>query len=88
LLATLCLALGASSFAADNAYLYIVQGIPGYDVSKNLNPGYPVDVLIDGDCLARGLTFGNTDGPISLPPEPMMCRSAKPIRLRPAPTQR
>ncbi|MGA2353344.1 MAG: DUF4397 domain-containing protein [Terriglobales bacterium] len=65
LLATLCLALGASSFAADNAYLYIVQGIPGYDVSKNLNPGYPVDVLIDGDCLARGLTFGNTDGPLS-----------------------
>jgi hypothetical protein len=65
LLATLCLALGASSFAADNAYLYIVQGIPGYDVSKNLNPGYPVDILIDGDCLVRGLTFGSTSGPLS-----------------------
>jgi len=65
LLATLCLALGASSFAADNAYLYIVQGIPGYDVSKNLNPGYPVDILIDGDCLVRGLAFGSTSGPLS-----------------------
>jgi hypothetical protein len=65
LLATLCLALGASSFAADNAYLYIVQGIPGYDVSKNLNPGYPVDVLIDGDCLVRGLAFASTSGPLS-----------------------
>jgi hypothetical protein len=65
LLATLCLALGASSFAADNAYLYIVQGIPGYDVSKNLNPGYPVDILIDGDCLVRGLTFSSTSGPLS-----------------------
>jgi hypothetical protein len=65
LLATLCLALGASSFAADNAYLYIVQGIPGYDVSKNLNPGYPVDILIDGDCIVRGLTFSSTSGPLS-----------------------
>jgi len=65
LLATLCLALGASSFAADNAYLHIVQGIPGYDVSKNLNPGYPVDILIDGDCLVRGLSFGSASGPLS-----------------------
>ena len=65
MLATLCLALGASSFAADNAYLHIVQGIPGYDVSKNLNPGYPVDILIDGDCLVRGLSFGSASGPLS-----------------------
>jgi hypothetical protein len=64
-LATMCLALGASSFAANNAYLYIVHGIPGYDISRNLNPGYPVDVLIDGDCLVRGLTFGSTSGPLS-----------------------
>jgi len=64
-LATLCLALGASSFAADNAYLYIVQGIPGRNLANNLNPGLPIDVLIDGDCVSRGLTFGNTAGPLS-----------------------
>ena len=61
----LCLALVASALAADNAYLYIVQGIPGYDVSKNLDPGYPVDISIDGDCLVRGLTFSHTGGPLS-----------------------
>ncbi|MGO8985640.1 MAG: DUF4397 domain-containing protein [Terriglobales bacterium] len=66
LCSALGLALGASALAADNAYLYLVQGIPGYDVSKNLNPGYPVDILIDGDCLVRGLTFSNTSGPLSL----------------------
>jgi hypothetical protein len=58
-------ALGASSFAANNAYLYLVHGIPGRDVADNLNPGFPIDILISGDCLVRGLTFGNTSGPLS-----------------------
>jgi hypothetical protein len=64
-LAALCLALGASSFAADDAYLYIVHAVPGRDIADNLNPGLPVDILISGDCLARGLTFGNITGPLS-----------------------
>jgi hypothetical protein len=65
-LAALCFVLAAYSFAADNAYLYIVHGIPGRDIADNLNPGFPIDVLIDGkECLARGLTFANTSGPLS-----------------------
>jgi len=64
-LTTLFLALGASAFAANDAYLYIVHGIPGRDIADNLNPGLPVDVLIDGSCVSRGLTFGNTSGPLS-----------------------
>jgi hypothetical protein len=64
-LAALCFALAASSFAADNAYLYVIHGIPGRDISNNTNPGYPIDVLINGDCLVRDLTFGNTSGPLS-----------------------
>src|SRR5271155_2058838 len=64
-LAALCLALAASSFAADNAYLYVVNGIPGRAIAANLNPGFPVDILINGDCLVRGLTFDNTSGPLS-----------------------
>jgi Domain of unknown function (DUF4397) len=64
-LAALCFVLGTYGFAADNAYLYIVHGIPGRDIADNLNPGFPVDVLIDGFCQARGLTFGNTSGPLS-----------------------
>jgi hypothetical protein len=64
-LATLCFVLGASGFAADNAYLYIVQGIPGRDIAANVNPGFPVDVLISGVCQFRGLAFGTIDGPLS-----------------------
>jgi hypothetical protein len=64
-LAALCFVLAAYSFAADNAYLYIVHGIPGRDIADNLNPGLPIDVLINGTCLARGLTFDNTSGPLS-----------------------
>ncbi len=66
-LAALCLALGTSAVAENNAYLYIVHGIPGRDIADNLNPGLPVDVLINGkSCLIRGLTFGNTSGPLTL----------------------
>lgn len=64
-LAALCFVLAAYSFAADNAHLYIVHGIPGRDIADNLNPGLPIDVLINGTCLARGLTFDNTSGPLS-----------------------
>jgi hypothetical protein len=65
-LAALCLVLGAYGFAADNAYLYIVNGIPGRDIADNLNPGFPIDVLINGkSCLARGLSFDSTSGPLS-----------------------
>jgi len=64
--AALVLALGTSAFAADDAYLYFVQGIPGRNISFNLNPGWPVDILLDGTCVARGITFGNTSGPYTL----------------------
>jgi hypothetical protein len=63
--AALCFVLAAYGFAADNAYLYVVHGIPGRDIADNLNPGLPIDVLISGTCLSRGLTFGNTIGPLS-----------------------
>lgn len=66
-LAALFLALGASAFADSAAYLYIVHGIPGRDIADNLNPGLPVDILVNGkSCLIHGLTFGNTSGPFTL----------------------
>ncbi|MGC1490404.1 MAG: DUF4397 domain-containing protein, partial [Candidatus Acidiferrum sp.] len=53
--------------AESNAYLYVVHGIPGRDIADNLNPGLPIDILINGkSCLVRGLTFGNTSGPFTL----------------------
>jgi hypothetical protein len=67
-LAALCLAMGAYGFAADNAYLYIVHGIPGRDVAKNLSPVFPIDVLINGDtCLPRDVATGIVSGPFSFP---------------------
>jgi uncharacterized protein DUF4397 len=67
-LAALLLALGVSAFATDDAYLYIVHGIPGRDIADNLNPGLPVDILINGKfCPQRGVTFGNVAGPLTLP---------------------
>lgn len=84
-LASLCFVLAAYGFAADDAYLYIVHGIPGRDIAENLNPGFPIDVLVNGEsCLERGLAFGSTSGPLSFSPEPMTCRSVRPIRWRPA----
>lgn len=67
-LAALCLALGASAFAANDGYLYIVHGIPGRDISATSNPGLPVDILVSGECLSRGLAFGSTAGPYTLAP--------------------
>ena len=57
--------LGAFSFAADDAYLYIVHGIPGRDISDIVNPSLPIDVLFEGDCVVRGLAFGSISGPLS-----------------------
>ena len=59
---------GAFGFAATpiHAYLYIVNGVPGRDISKTLNPGYPIDVLLNGEsCQSRGLTFGSSGLPLS-----------------------
>jgi hypothetical protein len=68
-LAAVCLLLGAYGLAAETSYLYIVQGIPGRDISDTLNPGLPIDVLLNGEsCQPRGLTFGTSNGPFSFSP--------------------
>ncbi len=66
--AALCFVLAAYGFAADDAYLYIVHGIPGRDVAANLSPSLPIDILIEGVCQSRGLSFGSTDGPLAFTP--------------------
>ena len=68
-LATLCFVLAAYGFAADNAYLYVVNGIPGRDIGSTLSPAFPIDVLINGDtCIPRNLPYGTVSGPYSLSP--------------------
>ena len=66
-LALLCPALSTATLAADNAYLYLVQGIPGRDFSAATDPAFPVDILINGDvCYEHGLTYGDIAGPLTL----------------------
>ena len=65
-LAALCFVLGVFGFAAsDNAYLYVVHGIPGRDIADNVNPAYPIDVLLSGSCQIRGLAYDSTNGLLS-----------------------
>lgn len=64
-----CLFWQMPAYAAENAYLYFVHGWPGRDVATNADPGFPVDILLnDESCYLRGFTFGNSNGPLSLPP--------------------
>ena len=66
-LAIVCPALSTATLAADNAYLYFVQGIPGRDFSAATDPAFPVDILINGEvCYEHGLTYGAIAGPLTL----------------------
>ncbi len=89
-LAALCLLLAATGFAADNnAYLYIVHGIPGRNIADNANPGLPIDVLVDGKtCLVRNLTFDNTSGPFTFAAGTYSVAISESTRWHPARTRR
>lgn len=69
-LALLCVAtMRTAAFGSENAYMYLVQGIPGLDYSSSTDPQFPVDVLInDESCYARGLAFGTILGPLTFTP--------------------
>jgi hypothetical protein len=60
--------VAASSFAAENAYLYVSNAIPGKAVASNLSPGYPIDILISGTCVRRSLAFGEFSDPLGFVP--------------------
>ena len=69
-LALLCVAATSpAAFASENAYMYLVQGIPGLDYSSSTDPQFPVDVLINNEtCYAHGLAFGTIEGPLTFVP--------------------
>lgn len=54
--------------SAQNVSLRVVHGIPGGDVSPDLDPELPVDVMVnDAVCLLSGFTFGEVAGPFTIP---------------------
>jgi Domain of unknown function (DUF4397) len=68
-LVILCAALGSAALASDNAYMYLVHGVPGLDYAAGTDPEFPVDVLINDEvCYQRGLAFGTISGPLTLAP--------------------
>jgi hypothetical protein len=68
-LALLCASLTTAMSASENAYMYLVQGVPGRDYSTTTDPQFPVDVLInDENCSVRGLTYGAVQGPLTFVP--------------------
>jgi len=50
------------------ANVFIVHGIPGQDVSPDLDPALPVDVSVNGACALPGFKFGEIVGPLPLDP--------------------
>jgi hypothetical protein len=67
-LALLCIA-STAMLASDNAYLYLVNGIPGHDYSSSTDPQFPLDVLLnDETCYEHGLAFGVIAGPLTFVP--------------------
>jgi hypothetical protein len=68
-LALLCTAMSSAMLAADNAYLYLVHGIPGLDVASTYDPQFPVDVLLNDEvCYIHGSAFGTITGPLTFEP--------------------
>jgi hypothetical protein len=68
-LALLCAAMSTAALASENAYLYLIQGIPGLDYSSTTDPQFPVDVLLNDEvCYVHGLPFGTVDGPLTFVP--------------------
>ncbi len=68
-LTLLCMALTTALSASENAYMYLVQGVPGRDYTATTDPQFPVDVLInDETCNVRGLTYGSIQGPFTFVP--------------------
>ena len=69
LIMAVCLCWHAAAFASEDAYLYLVHGVPGRDVSTTVDPTLPVDVqLNDKICYLHGFSFGSINGPLTLPP--------------------
>jgi len=67
-LALFCIA-STAMLASDNAYLYLVNGIPGHDYASSTDPEFPMDVLLnDETCYEHGLSFGTIAGPLTFVP--------------------
>jgi hypothetical protein len=64
-----CAAIPNSAQGQDpNAHLYLADAVVGRNISMTTNPAYPVDVSLNGNCIAQGLSLGEIRGPFSVLP--------------------
>lgn len=67
LMSVLALGLTAGATAQD-ATVRVIHGIPGQDIGPGVDAALPVDILVnDAICLLSGFTFGEVEGPFTLP---------------------
>jgi hypothetical protein len=87
IVALTCAGFSHPAKAADtNAYLYIAHAASGRNISSTTNPAYPVDISIAGFCIAKGISFGDIQGPFTLgggtyPVKVSVANSANPCGL-------
>ena len=68
----LTLALGSAMLAGSaqaqdsNSYLYLAHAASGRNISSGTNPEVPIDVSVNGTCIAEGLSFGEIRGPFAI----------------------
>jgi len=53
--------------AQAQTYLYIAHAASGRNVSATANPAMPVDVSVNSNCIEKGLSFGDINGPFTGP---------------------
>jgi hypothetical protein len=56
-----------SSAQAQNSYLYVAHAASGRGMSTPTNPALPVDLSVQGICVATGITYGEIRGLYSVP---------------------
>jgi hypothetical protein len=59
--------LAGSAQAQDtNSYLYLAHAASGRNISAGTNPEVPIDVSVNGNCIAGGLSFAEIRGPFAI----------------------
>jgi hypothetical protein len=80
------MALGSAQAALaqdSNTYFYLAHAAPGRDISSTTNPDLPIDVSVEGTCMAQGLRFGEIRGPFTLPAATVAFRISKASSVNP-----
>jgi hypothetical protein len=69
LFALACAALVNSVQGQDpNAHIFVVQAVPGRNISSTTNPAYPIDISIGSICIVQQVNFGDIRGPYTFTP--------------------